>query len=95
MSDIIIPENIRYDPEVPPLAALIYGELMLRCESFGGETKVTDRALAELYRRDVRTVNKTVALLCERGYFRVEHDGSRRRLVAQGRRHSYRCRTEL
>ncbi len=94
MSYILIPEHVRYDLSLPPMAIVIYGELMRLCREGGGSTVIKNEELAELYGRDVNTVSTYIKLLCTRGYFRAEYPGIRRRLIpAFGKENEKECRT--
>lgn len=67
----IIPANVRYDPELPANAKLLYGEITALCNE-RGYCWASNQYFAELYNVSIRTVQMWVKQLTERGYVQIE-----------------------
>ncbi|GEM_PF-4469162 len=80
MQYIFIPEQVRFDRRLSPMAMMVFGEIFRLCLENGGSTYVRNEELAALYGRDVQTVSAYVRQLCRLGHLRSEQVGIRRRL---------------
>ena len=66
----IIPANVRYDPDLPPNAKLLYGEITALCNE-KGFCWASNRYFAELYGVSIRSVQNWITALFEKGYIQV------------------------
>ncbi len=66
----VLPASVRYDSELPSTAKLLYAELSALA-NFTGFCYAGNAYFAELYGVDVRTVQRLLAKLCERGVIAV------------------------
>lgn len=67
----IIPSDIRYDDELPPLAKLLYGELTA-LSNREGFCWASNRYFADLYKVTETTIQNHIGKLEKRGYIRRE-----------------------
>ena len=67
----IIPANVRYDPELPANAKLLYGEITALCNE-RGYCWASNQYFAELYNTTTRTIRRWVSQLAERGHIQCE-----------------------
>ena len=67
----VIPAGVRYDPELPANAKLLYAEVSALADS-RGYCWASNATLGELYGVSDRTVRRLVETLAERGYLQVE-----------------------
>lgn len=70
----VLPAAVRYDPELPPMARLIYAEISALTESRGYCYASNDYFL-QLYGMAERTLQRHLKALEDRGYIRIQ-DGS-------------------
>lgn len=74
----VIPANVRYDKELPPNAKLLYGEITALCNQTG-YCWASNEYFASLYKCKIRTVQRWLLALKDRGYISVQlerKDGS-------------------
>lgn len=67
----IIPANVRYDPDIPPNAKLLYGEITALCNQ-KGYCWATNDYFAKLYNCTKQSVSGWIGKLKEKGYIAVE-----------------------
>lgn len=67
----IIPAEVRYDPDLPPNAKLLYGEITALCNETG-YCWATNRYFAELYGVSVRSVQNWITALNEKKYIQIK-----------------------
>lgn len=81
----VIPAGVRYDPDLPANAKLLYGELTSLCNQTG-YCWATNQYFAQLYGLTERTVSRLIVQLEGKGYIRCEmaatDKGSERRIYA-------------
>lgn len=81
----VIPATIRYDPDLPPNAKLLYGELTSLASS-SGYCWASNKYFAELYGLSQSSVSRLITQLADKGYIRCEMaataKGSERRIYA-------------
>jgi len=70
----VLPAAVRYDPELPPMARLIYAEISSLTES-RGYCYASNDYFRQLYRMSERTLQRHLKALEDRGYIRIQ-DGS-------------------
>ena len=66
----IIPANVRYDPDLPPNAKLLYGEITALCNE-KGFCWASNRYFAELYGVSIRSVKGWIDILSQKGYIQT------------------------
>ena len=66
----IIPANVRYDPDLPPNAKLLYGEITALCDK-KGFCWASNRYFAELYGVSIRSVKGWIDTLSQKGYIQT------------------------
>lgn len=69
----IIPANVRYDAELPPMAKLLYGEIA-SLSNQEGFCWASNTYFARLYNVTTRSVSGLIGQLEDRGYISVEID---------------------
>ena len=67
----VIPAGVRYDPDLPANAKLLFAEISALADS-RGYCWASNATLGELYGVSDRTVRRLVETLAERGYLQVE-----------------------
>lgn len=67
----ILPANIRYDPDLPPNAKLLYGEITALC-SEKGYCWASNEYFAKLYNVDKRSISRWISKLEEKKYIRIQ-----------------------
>lgn len=67
----VIPSSVRYDPELPANAKLLYGEISALSYA-RGYCFAKNRYFAELYGLNVKTISALISALSDRGHIRVE-----------------------
>jgi len=69
----VIPADVRYHPDLPPNAKLLYGEITALC-SREGYCWAQNPYFADLYRTHRVTISKWIRALADAGFIRVEID---------------------
>ena len=69
----IIPADVRYHPDLPPNAKLLYGEITALC-SREGYCWAQNPYFADLYKTHRITISKWIRALADAGFIRVEID---------------------
>ena len=81
----VIPADVRYDPDLPPNAKLLYGEITSLTNK-AGYCWATNEYFADLDGLSVKTISRLIGLLEAKGYIRCEmastEKGSERRIYA-------------
>ena len=67
----IIPAEVRYDPDLPPNAKLLYGEITALSHETGC-CWASNRYFAELYGASIRSVKNWIGALSEKGYIQIK-----------------------
>lgn len=67
----IIPAEVRYDPTLPPLAKLLYGEITSLCSKYG-ECWASNDYFSTLYSKSSRTITRLLSKLKDRGYIKID-----------------------
>lgn len=67
----VIPSDVRYDADLPPLAKLLYGELTALANA-KGYCWASNRYFADLYKVTETTIQNHISNLDKRGYIRRE-----------------------
>lgn len=67
---IQISSKVRFDDRLPPIARLLYGEIVAVCVN--GMTDETNSYFGELYNLSNNRVSKLIAMLKDLGYITVE-----------------------
>lgn len=67
----VIPADVRYDPDLPPNAKLLYAEISALCDR-GGYCFASNAYFAGLYGLSLTTVQRLIKALADRGHIRVE-----------------------
>ena len=67
----IIPAEVRYDPDLPPNAKLLYGEITALSHETG-YCWASNRYFAELYGASIRSVKNWIGALSEKGYIQIK-----------------------
>jgi len=67
----IIPANVRYDPDLPPNAKLLYGEITALCNE-NGFCWASNSYFAELYGVSKKSISKWINILVDKNYIRVK-----------------------
>ncbi|MCI5562385.1 MULTISPECIES: helix-turn-helix domain-containing protein [Intestinimonas] len=67
----VIPSFVRYDPDLPPNAKLLYGEVTA-LSGKRGYCYAQNGYFAELFSLSERSISRLFAVLVERGYLRVD-----------------------
>lgn len=80
----IIPADVRYDADLPPLAKLLYGELTALCDS-RGFCWASNRYFADLFKVTETTIQNHIGSLVKRGYIRREVVRDERNTVIERR----------
>ena len=80
----IIPADVRYDADLPPLAKLLYGELTALCDS-RGFCWASNRYFADLFKVTENTIQNHIGSLVKRGYIRREVVRDERNTVVERR----------
>ena len=81
----VIPAKVRYDPELPPNAKLMYAEISSLTDS-AGYCWASNAYFQGLYGLSERTVQNLLRALQERGYIRIQDGtgGPQRRKIFAG-----------
>ena len=80
----IIPADVRYDADLPPLAKLLYGELTALCDS-RGFCWASNRYFADLFKVTENTIQNHIGSLVKRWYIRREVVRDERNTVIERR----------
>ena len=81
----VLPAEIRYDPELPDKAKLLYAEIS-SLTSETGYCWASNEYFCELYSVTERTVRRLISILAARGYIRIQdgNGGAGRRKIFAG-----------
>lgn len=80
----VLPAQVRYDPQIPPNAKLLYAEISSLTDA-RGYCYAANAYFEQLYELSERTISRLIRTLAEAGYIRVEDDGGgkdRRKIYA-------------
>ncbi len=81
----VLPAAVRYDPDLPPNAKLLYAELSALA-NFTGFCYAGNRHFVKVFGFDERTVRRLLNDLCEHGYIQVFVDRDPKNNAVVGRR---------
>lgn len=76
----VIPADVRYDEDLSSTAKLLYAEISALANS-KGYCFATNAYFAQLYKVDVRTIRRIIALLADKKYICVENNNSKKRRI--------------